>query len=155
MAIVPIRFHSGLPRSVTHEQLGAVCDILGLPADDVVSLSADHLHVDAELSLRTEDGRALVAGYDGRPLYSRVQLQVTDDAEPPPATTYCQPLLVAQFRELPPTTDGWAQGEPTGRVCLVCPCGLITGWVPHDRVRQVFDAHAWRAEDDAPQETTT
>ncbi len=37
--------------------------------------------------------------------------------------------LITELRELPPE-DGWLRAEGTGRACLVCTCGLNTGWIP-------------------------
>lgn len=38
------------------------------------------------------------------------------------------PLIVAEIRELTPE-GGWRQYEPTGHACVVCPCGLNTGFI--------------------------
>ncbi|GHH68506.1 hypothetical protein FHS35_009122 [Streptomyces umbrinus] len=49
--------------------------------------------------------------------------------------------LVAEVREIEPE-DGWARYERTGRACLACSCGTVTGFVDK--------AEALRAADDHP-----
>ncbi|MGI3230581.1 hypothetical protein ACRJ4B_49850 [Streptomyces sp. GTA36] len=50
------------------------------------------------------------------------------------------PSLVAEVRELPPE-DGWARHEATGRACLVCCCGTVTGFVDKADALRVADEH--------------
>ncbi|MGA5669003.1 hypothetical protein ACPCTG_26410 [Streptomyces pseudogriseolus] len=39
-----------------------------------------------------------------------------------------QSLIVVEIRQAE-SEQGWAQYEATGRVCIVCPCGLNTDWI--------------------------
>lgn len=48
--------------------------------------------------------------------------------------------IVAEVRELEPE-DGWARYEATGRACVVCPCGLNTGFVDKDTAATVYREH--------------
>jgi len=52
-----------------------------------------------------------------------------------------QPLIVAEIREIDPA-DGWAQYEATGRACVVCPCGLNTGFTGKAEAAQQYRDHA-------------
>jgi hypothetical protein len=52
------------------------------------------------------------------------------------------PTLVQEIRDLAPTDDGWAQREPTGRACTVCPCGLDTGFIDKAEASRVYAEHA-------------
>ena len=52
-----------------------------------------------------------------------------------------QTLIVAEVRELAPA-DGWAQYEATGRACVVCPCGLNTGFTDKTDAAQQYREHA-------------
>ena len=50
-------------------------------------------------------------------------------------------LIVAELRETAP--DGqWAQYEATGQACVVCPCGLNTGFIAKDQAAQQYREHA-------------
>lgn len=51
-----------------------------------------------------------------------------------------KPSLVTEVRELPPE-GGWARYEHTGRACVVCPCGLNTGWVVQRHAGALYTAH--------------
>lgn len=50
------------------------------------------------------------------------------------------PTLVAEIRELPPE-DGWARCEATGRACLVCTCGTVTGFVDKAEALRTASEH--------------
>ncbi|MFM9653561.1 hypothetical protein ACKI1S_46745 [Streptomyces galilaeus] len=50
------------------------------------------------------------------------------------------PHIVAEIRELPPE-GGWARYESTGRACLVCSCGTVTGFVDKADVRRQAAEH--------------
>jgi hypothetical protein len=50
------------------------------------------------------------------------------------------PTLVAEVRDLPPE-DGWARHESTGRACVVCPCGLNTGFIGRAEAFPAFKDH--------------
>lgn len=52
-----------------------------------------------------------------------------------------QPLIVAEIRELAPA-DGWARYEATGRACVVCSCGLNTGFTDKKHAAQQYREHA-------------
>lgn len=52
-----------------------------------------------------------------------------------------QLLIVAEIRELDPE-DGWARHEATGRACVVCPCGLNTGFIQKTDAAQQYREHA-------------
>jgi hypothetical protein len=56
--------------------------------------------------------------------------------------------LVNELRELPPQ-DGWARHEATGRACVVCPCGLNTGFINAREACQQFNSHALENEGNA------
>lgn len=50
-------------------------------------------------------------------------------------------LIVAELRQTQP--DGqWAQYEATGRACIVCPCGLNTGFTDKNEAAQQYRDHA-------------
>ena len=49
--------------------------------------------------------------------------------------------ITAEVRELEPTSDGWAQHEATGRACVVCPCGLNTGFIANSAVVDAYREH--------------
>lgn len=49
-------------------------------------------------------------------------------------------LIVAEIRETRPA-EGWAQYEPTGQACVVCPCGLNTGFIPNAEAARQFREH--------------
>ncbi|QQM44995.1 hypothetical protein [Streptomyces liliifuscus] len=50
------------------------------------------------------------------------------------------PLLVRELRELPPQ-DGWACYEGTGCACMVCCCGLTTGFIDKREARRQAEQH--------------
>lgn len=50
------------------------------------------------------------------------------------------PHLVREIRELPPQ-DGWACYEGTGRACVVCCCGLCTGFIDKGEARREAEQH--------------
>lgn len=50
-------------------------------------------------------------------------------------------LIVAELQEKKPV-DGWAQYETTGRACVVCPCGLNTGFIDKTEAAQQYREHA-------------
>jgi hypothetical protein len=50
-------------------------------------------------------------------------------------------LIVAELRQ-PQTDEQWAQYEPTGRACVVCPCGLNTGFIDKTEAAQQYRDHA-------------
>lgn len=54
-----------------------------------------------------------------------------------------RPLVVAEIRELPPQ-DGWACYERTGRACLVCHCGLNTGFIDKAETARLAQQHRTR-----------
>lgn len=56
-------------------------------------------------------------------------------------SSVCSPSVVKEIRELEPTTEGWAQSEPTGRVCAVCTCGAVTGFVHIAEALDVWVSH--------------
>lgn len=49
-------------------------------------------------------------------------------------------IVVTEMRDLEPE-DGWARSEKTGRACVVCPCGLDTGFVPLAEASTLGQAH--------------
>lgn len=50
-------------------------------------------------------------------------------------------LIVAELQGKEP--DGnWAQYEATGRACIVCPCGLNTGFIDKIEAAQQYREHA-------------
>lgn len=51
-----------------------------------------------------------------------------------------QPHLIPELRDLPPE-EGWARCEPTGRACVVCQCGLNTGFIDARDACQQFSGH--------------
>ncbi|MDX2667406.1 hypothetical protein [Streptomyces stelliscabiei] len=51
-----------------------------------------------------------------------------------------RPVLIAEIRELPPE-DGWTCHESTRRACVVCTCGLNTGFTDRAEATAVFKAH--------------
>ncbi|HCA86363.1 MAG TPA: hypothetical protein DEQ61_13185 [Streptomyces sp.] len=55
--------------------------------------------------------------------------------------TIHRPSIVNEARELPPTADGWAQCEPTGRACVTCTCGLNTGFIAHAQAVDTLNRH--------------
>ncbi|MCY0926900.1 hypothetical protein OTB20_11935 [Streptomyces sp. H27-H1] len=50
-------------------------------------------------------------------------------------------VAVAEVRDLEPE-DGWVRSEKTGRACIVCPCGLNTGFVTLQEAHDTGRAHA-------------
>lgn len=52
-----------------------------------------------------------------------------------------RPIITAEIREMEPTSDGWAQYEATGRVCVVCPCGLDSGFIPKEQAAVQYREH--------------
>ncbi len=48
--------------------------------------------------------------------------------------------FITELRELP-HEDGWLRAEGTGRACLVCSCGLNTGWIPRRKADQLRRQH--------------
>ncbi|GHI91289.1 hypothetical protein [Streptomyces olivaceus] len=50
-------------------------------------------------------------------------------------------LIVAELREIAPQTE-WAEHEATGRACVVCPCGLNTGFTDRDEAAVQYREHA-------------
>lgn len=53
-----------------------------------------------------------------------------------------QLLLVAEIRQTSIDDNGWAQYEATGRVCIICPCGLNTGFTDKPAAAQQYREHA-------------
>lgn len=51
-------------------------------------------------------------------------------------------LIVAELQSEEPTSDGWAQYEATGRACVVCPCGLNTGFIDKTEAAQQYREHS-------------
>jgi hypothetical protein len=50
-------------------------------------------------------------------------------------------LIVAELTSDQPDGE-WAQYRATGRACIVCPCGLNTGFVTKDEAAQLYREHA-------------
>lgn len=50
-------------------------------------------------------------------------------------------VAVAEVRDLEPEA-GWVRSEKTGRACIVCPCGLNTGFVSIQEAHDTGRAHA-------------
>ncbi|MET8824775.1 hypothetical protein ABZX40_17895 [Streptomyces sp. NPDC004610] len=50
------------------------------------------------------------------------------------------PQITNEIRELAPV-DGWASYEATGRACVVCPCGLNTGFIDKTTAAEVYREH--------------
>lgn len=51
------------------------------------------------------------------------------------------PNLTTEMRELEPTPDGWRRFEHTGRACLVCTCGHVSGFIDTADARAQFAEH--------------
>lgn len=61
-----------------------------------------------------------------------------------------RPTIVTEIREVP-SKNSWAAYKPTGRACVVCPCGLNTGFIAshaagrtlanHVHPRQTIEIH--------------
>ena len=50
------------------------------------------------------------------------------------------PQIVVELRDLPPE-NGWACYERTGRACVVCPCGLDTGFIDKSAAIDAYRGH--------------
>ncbi|MYS34919.1 hypothetical protein K388_01918 [Streptomyces sp. KhCrAH-43] len=46
-----------------------------------------------------------------------------------------------ELREAKASPDGWRQFEGTGRACVVCPCGTVTGFVPREEALKAYKEH--------------
>ncbi|MER7799013.1 hypothetical protein ABTX71_01645 [Streptomyces parvulus] len=51
-------------------------------------------------------------------------------------------FIVAEIHEAEPTQNGWAQYAATGRACVVCPCGLDTGFIETAKAAGRYREHA-------------
>lgn len=59
------------------------------------------------------------------------------------------PHLIAEIRGLPPE-DGWARYESTGRACLVCTCGTVTGFIDKAEALRAAQNHPARTKGTQP-----
>lgn len=50
-------------------------------------------------------------------------------------------VAIAEIRDLEPEA-GWARSEKTGRACIVCLCGLNSGFIPAQEATDIGRAHA-------------
>lgn len=48
---------------------------------------------------------------------------------------------VAELKEAEASPGGWRQFEGTGRACVVCPCGTVTGFVPREEAVKAYKEH--------------
>jgi hypothetical protein len=68
-------------------------------------------------------------------------LDSTPPASAPPRLPH-NAAVIPQYRTVEGSGGGgWSTYERTGLVCLVCNCGVITGWLPHDEVMAVARDH--------------
>ncbi|MGW3711419.1 hypothetical protein ACWDN6_14885 [Streptomyces albogriseolus] len=56
-------------------------------------------------------------------------------------TVLHQALIVVEIQQADPDPDGWIQVQATGRACIVCPCGLNTGFIDKAEAAQQHRDH--------------
>lgn len=52
-----------------------------------------------------------------------------------------QALIVVEIQQADPDPNGWIQVQATGRACIVCPCGLNTGFIDKTEAAQQHRDH--------------
>jgi hypothetical protein len=52
-----------------------------------------------------------------------------------------QALIVVEIQQADPDANGYIEVKATGRVCIVCPCGLNTGFTDRTEAAQQHRDH--------------
>lgn len=85
------------PTHVTHAQMKAVCDVLGLPANQISTLTLDASKGLTATAYVLTDGQKFVVGPDGEPAVTTVRAPVGPDG---PAVEFdSSPAMLQRLRD--------------------------------------------------------